>query len=240
MTMIRRDFLKFTAFTTAGIFLGVPLPLLFSFRSQACKHTESRRLKLKVIGLGWTGCHAVGNMARKDVKNIHFIAADMDPSDLRKAACSTKILLESEGNRGLVSSEVARRGYRARLLNRKVISNHINGTDLVIIVGGMGGGTCTAYATVTAQESSRAGTQTVAVVTTPFPFEGRRRLKDAEEGVRQLEEATDKVIVVPNSRVLSMFSSPPTLLDAFKKSDEILSQVVGDFVFTASLDDIPA
>ncbi|OGQ45546.1 MAG: cell division protein FtsZ, partial [Deltaproteobacteria bacterium RIFCSPLOWO2_02_44_9] len=182
--------------------------------------------KIKVIGIGGCGCNAVNTMIEFKLEGVEFLAANTDSQDLAASKAPVKIQLGENLTKGLGAGANPEVGRTAAIESRDVVRTAIEGTDMVFIAAGMGGGTGTGGAPVVAELAKELGALTVAVVTKPFGFEGKRKMKYAEEGLKTLKGIVDTVITIPNQRLLSIASKNTSLSDAFKKADEILYQAV--------------
>ncbi len=177
---------------------------------------------IKVIGVGGGGGNAVEHMVTQSIEGVDFICANTDAQALKNA--SSKIIMQLGGGitKGLGAGANPDIGRQAALEDRDRIAEIITGADMLFITAGMGGGTGTGGAPVVAQIAKDLGILTVAVVTKPFPFEGRKRMTVAEQGIRQLSEHVDSLITIPNEKLLSVLGKNISLLDAFKAANNVL------------------
>ncbi len=182
--------------------------------------------KIKVIGIGGGGGNAVNTMIAAGLSGADFIAANTDAQALKANASNIKIQLGEQITRGLGAGANPEVGKKSALEDREKIREILEGSDMVFITAGLGGGTGTGAAPVIAQIAKEVGALTVAVVTKPFIFEGNRRMKQADEGLRELKAVVDTVITIPNQRLLAVAGKSTSMLDAFKKVDEVLLQAV--------------
>ena len=182
--------------------------------------------KIKVVGVGGGGGNAVNMMISYELNGVDFITANTDAQALAAARAPIKIQLGNEITKGLGAGSDPDVGKRAALESRDLIKDHLSGADMVFITAGLGGGTGTGAAPVVAEIGKELGALTVAVVTKPFLFEGKKRERQAEEGIAALKETVDTLIVIPNQRLLSVGGRNMSLLDAFKKADDILYYAV--------------
>lgn len=182
--------------------------------------------KIKVIGIGGGGGNAVNTMIRTGIEGVEFITANTDVQSLRFSLAEKKIQIGKELTRGLGAGADPDIGRDAMLEDRHAISEAMQGSNMVFITAGMGGGTGTGGAAIAAQIAREQGALTVAVVTKPFSFEGKRRLKYAEEGIRRLEECVDTLITIPNQRLLEVSSPELSMIDAFRMADNVLVNAV--------------
>ncbi|RZA17745.1 MAG: cell division protein FtsZ, partial [Proteobacteria bacterium] len=182
--------------------------------------------KIKVIGIGGGGGNAVNTMIRTGIEGVEFITANTDVQSLRFSLAERKIQIGKELTRGLGAGADPDIGRDAMLEDRHAISEALQGSNMVFVTAGMGGGTGTGGAAIAAQIAREQGALTVAVVTKPFAFEGKRRLKYAEEGIRRLEECVDTLITIPNQRLLEVSSPELSMIDAFRMADNVLVNAV--------------
>lgn len=182
--------------------------------------------KIKVIGVGGGGNNAINSMINEDaIKGVDFIAVNTDSQALLNSLASVKIQIGEKLTKGLGAGGNPQMGQKAAEESRERIKEVLQGTDMVFITGGMGGGTCTGAAPLIAQIAKKElGILTIGVVTKPFLFEGTRRMTNAEEGVSQLRENVDTLIVIPNQKVMEVVNNKATLLEAFKIADSVLSK----------------
>ncbi|MBI1798754.1 MAG: cell division protein FtsZ [Candidatus Eisenbacteria bacterium] len=178
--------------------------------------------KLKVIGCGGAGGNAVNRMIGAGLRGVEFIAANTDLQALNQSLAPHRIQLGASATRGLGSGGDPSVGRRAAEEDEQAIADAILDSDMVFITAGMGGGTGTGAAPVVARLARQSGALTVAVVTKPFAFEGRRRMRQAEEGLAELRAEVDTLIVIPNERLLSVVDKGTSLSDAFSVCDEVL------------------
>jgi len=187
---------------------------------------ERRGANIKVIGIGGAGSNAVSRMIDAGLQGVQFVAANTDIQDLESTDAEFKIQLGEEVTKGLGSGGNPDVGLRAAEESRQELKNAIEGSDMVFITAGMGGGTGTGGSPVVAEISKELGALTVAVVTKPFSFERGKRMAIAEEGIERLRAKVDALITIPNDRLLGLSESRLTLLEAFNMADEILRQGV--------------
>jgi cell division protein FtsZ len=179
-----------------------------------------------VIGVGGGGCNAVNTMIRSGLKGVEYIVANTDAQALSVNLADVKIQLGGELTKGLGAGANPEIGRKAALDDYERISEIIDGSDMVFVTAGMGGGTGTGAAPVIAKLSKELGALTVGVVTKPFLFEGRKRMKQALRGIADLEDNVDSLITIPNQRLLHLAGESLSLVDTFKKADEVLLQAV--------------
>jgi cell division protein FtsZ len=182
--------------------------------------------KIKVIGIGGAGGNAVNTMISSNLKGVDFIAANTDAQALGASTAPIKIQIGAEVTKGLGAGSDPDVGRRSAIETKEVLKNSLAGADMVFITAGLGGGTGTGGAPIVAEISKEMQILTVAVVTKPFLFEGKRRITQAEEGITELRKIVDTLIIVPNQRLLSLGGKNISLLEAFKKADDILYHAV--------------
>jgi cell division protein FtsZ len=187
---------------------------------------ELSHAKILVIGVGGGGGNAVNTMIAGNLDGVEFVAANTDLQALQANMASVKIQLGDHLTKGLGAGANPEVGRKSAEESVQLIAETMTGADMVFVTGGMGGGTGTGAAPVIAQIAREAGALTVGVVTKPFGFEGRRRSRQAEEGIARLEEAVDTLIVIPNNRLLEVVGANTSMIDAFRKADEVLLNAV--------------
>ncbi len=178
--------------------------------------------KVKIIGIGGGGNNALNTMITSQLSGVEFIAANTDVQALAANMAPVKLQLGSTLTKGLGAGANPEIGRKAALEDVDKIRDTLKGADMVFITAGLGGGTGTGGAPVIAEVAREAGALTVAIVSKPFIFEGKRRMKQAEEGLANLKMTADALITIPNQRLLSICGKSMTLLEAFKKADDIL------------------
>ncbi|QFU74986.1 cell division protein FtsZ [Halioglobus maricola] len=177
---------------------------------------------IKVIGVGGGGGNAVKHMIDNSVEGVDFICANTDAQALSDIESRTVLQLGGEITKGLGAGANPEIGRAAAMEDRERIADSIRGADMIFITAGMGGGTGTGGAPVVAEVARELGILTVAVVTRPFPFEGKKRLKIAQEGVGELQQHVDSLITIPNEKLLEVLGKNTSLLDAFKEANDVL------------------
>lgn len=187
---------------------------------------QNQGAKIVVIGVGGSGCNAVNTMIRMGLEGVEFITANTDKQALDASLAQTKIAIGQELTAGLGAGANPEVGRKAALEDYAKISEILAGANMVFITAGMGGGTGTGAAPVIAKIAKEVGALTVGVVTKPFMFEGRKRLKHAEGGILALRENVDSLITIPNQRLLAISGATLSMVDAFKKADEVLLNAV--------------
>jgi cell division protein FtsZ len=181
---------------------------------------------IKVIGCGGGGSNAVNRMIVEGLKNVEFIAINTDKQALMLSNANHKIQIGEKLTKGLGAGANPEIGRKAAEESREEITAAIKGANMVFITAGMGGGTGTGAAPIVAEIAKSMDILTVGVVTKPFPFEGKRRMRHAEMGIATLKEKVDTLVIIPNERLLNMADKKTTLLDSFKLADEVLRQGV--------------
>ncbi len=181
---------------------------------------------LKVVGVGGGGTNAVNSMVRNQIMGVEFIVANTDIQSLESSSCTHKVQLGSDLTRGLGAGSSPEVGQRAAEESESEIRNMLDGADMVFITAGMGGGTGTGGAPTVSRIAREIGALTVGIVTKPFSFEGKRRMVQAEAGIRELKEAVDTLIVIPNQKLLSFVGKQTSFTSAFGVVDDVLKQAV--------------
>lgn len=181
---------------------------------------------IKVIGVGGGGGNAVNHMIKNSVEGVEFICANTDAQALKNVGARTVLQLGPGVTKGLGAGTNPEIGRQAAMEDRDRIAEVLQGADMVFITTGMGGGTGTGAAPIIAEVAKEMGILTVAVVTRPFPFEGRKRMQVADEGIRALSECVDSLITIPNEKLLTILGKDASLLSAFAKADDVLSGAV--------------
>jgi len=182
--------------------------------------------KIKVIGVGGGGCNAVNRMIRAKVEGVEFITANTDLQALKLSQAPVKIQLGAKLTKGLGAGANPEVGRKAALEDTEKIIEALEGSDMIFITAGLGGGTGSGAAPVVASLASELGALSVAVVTKPFAFEGKRRMLQAEQALQELIGAVDTVIVIPNERLMETVERGTSFFDAFRIADDILRQAV--------------
>lgn len=182
--------------------------------------------RIKVIGVGGGGGNAVNRMARQGLDGVEFIVANTDVQALRSNAAAVKLQIGSKLTKGLGAGADPNVGRSAALEDTDKIIQALDGADMIFVTTGLGGGTGTGAAPVIASLASELGALTVAVVTKPFKFEGKKRLLQAEKGLDALRDCVDTIITIPNERLLTIIDRSTTLTDAFGTADDVLRQAI--------------
>lgn len=190
------------------------------------KRLRDNNANIKVFGVGGAGINAVNNMIDCGLQGVEFYAANTDAQTLVRCQAEHKIQLGEEITRGLGAGADPDIGFAAAKESLESIRTSLEGADMVFVTCGMGGGTGTLSSSVVAEAARELGCLTVGVVTKPFLFEGKRRMRNAERGIEELKKQVDTLITIPNQRLLSIAGRNTTLLDTFKRADDILYQAV--------------
>jgi cell division protein FtsZ len=181
---------------------------------------------IKVIGVGGGGGNAVDHMVRESIEGVQFISVNTDAQALRKTSVSTVIQIGGDITKGLGAGANPQVGRDSALEDRDAIKAEPEGSDMIFIAAGMGGGTGTGAAPIIAEIAKELGILTVAVVTKPFSFEGKKRMAFAEQGIEELSKHVDSLITIPNEKLLKVLGRGITLLDAFAKANDVLKNAV--------------
>lgn len=181
---------------------------------------------IKVVGVGGGGGNAVEHMVRESIEGVEFISINTDAQALRKTSVNSVIQIGGDMTKGLGAGANPQVGRDAALEDRDRIKEELNGADMVFIAAGMGGGTGTGAAPVIAEVAKELNILTVAVVTKPFSFEGKKRLAFAEQGIEELSKHVDSLITIPNEKLLKVLGRGITLLEAFASANDVLKNAV--------------
>ncbi|XZQ54801.1 MAG: cell division protein FtsZ [Arsenophonus sp.] len=181
---------------------------------------------IKVIGVGGGGGNAVEHMVRERIEGVEFFAVNTDAQALRKTSIGQTIQIGNDITKGLGAGANPEVGRNAAEENREALRNALDGADMIFIAAGMGGGTGTGAAPVVAEISKELGILTVAVVTKPFNFEGKKRMTFAETGISELSKYVDSLIIIPNDKLLKVLGRGISLLDAFSAANDVLKGAV--------------
>ncbi len=182
--------------------------------------------RIKVVGIGGSGLNAIDHMIRSKVKNVEFIAINTDAQDLHHSLASKKIRIGKNLTKGLGAGMNPEIGRQAAEETKDEIQEAVKGADMVFVSCGLGGGTGTGGAPIVAKTAREQGILTVGIVTKPFGFEGNQRMQIAENGLVDLKNAVDALIVIPNDRLLGLVQKETTFVSAFAICDEVLRQAV--------------
>jgi cell division protein FtsZ len=199
---------------------------------------NSLTARIKVIGIGGGGSNAVNTMIGAKLGGVDFMVANTDAQSLEASLAPVRIQLGGMVTKGLGAGANPEIGRRAALEDQEKIREYLEGSDMIFITAGMGGGTGTGGAPVLARVAREAGALTVGVVTKPFLFEGKKRMRQADDGIDELKASVDTLIVIPNQRLLSIAAKTTTMLEAFHKADDVLLQAVrgiSDLIITPGL-----
>ena len=186
----------------------------------------SQNAVIKVVGVGGGGGNAVSHMVKSSIEGVDFICANTDAQALKSSGAKFTLQLGGNVTKGLGAGANPEVGRQAALEDRERIVEMLGGADMVFITAGMGGGTGTGAAPVVAQLAKELGILTVAIVTKPFPFEGRRRMQVAMKGIEDLSQHVDSLITVPNEKLLTVLGRDVTLLSAFRQANDVLHGAV--------------
>jgi len=188
--------------------------------------TSGLTANIKVIGVGGGGGNAINNMITQNMTGVEFIVANTDAQALEKNQAEVCLQLGGDKTRGLGAGANPNLGKEAAEIEKQHISEMLIDTDMLFITAGMGGGTGTGAAPVIAEIASEMGILTVAIVTKPFSFEGKRRMRQAEAGIEELRKYVDTLITIPNQKLVGAVGKSTTMMDAFRKADDVLLQAV--------------
>ncbi|WP_058485623.1 cell division protein FtsZ [Defluviitalea phaphyphila] len=188
--------------------------------------TQDNVAQIKVVGVGGGGNNAVDRMIEEELKGVEFITVNTDRQALSRSKASVKIQIGEKITKGLGAGANPEIGKKSAEESREEIIQAIKGADMVFVTAGMGGGTGTGAAPVIAKLAKEEGILTVGVVTKPFGFEGRKRMINAEKGIAELKENVDTLVIIPNDKLLHIIDKKTTMIEAFKKADEVLRQGV--------------
>ena len=181
---------------------------------------------IKVVGVGGGGCNAVNRMVEAELKGVDFIAVNTDRQALNRCVAETKVQIGEKLTRGLGAGANPEIGQKAAEETLDEITSLLDGTDMVFITAGMGGGTGTGAAPIIAKAAKDMGILTVGVVTRPFSFEGAKRKKQADLGINFLKKYVDSLVIVPNDKLLQNCEKNTSMLQAFQMADDVLRQGV--------------
>ncbi len=184
--------------------------------------TTTQNAIIKVIGVGGGGGNAVNHMVQAEIEGVEFICANTDAQALKSSSCKTILQLGSQITKGLGAGAHPEIGRQAAEEDRERIQDVLEGSDMVFITAGMGGGTGTGAAPIVAEVAREMGILTVAVVTKPFPFEGGKRMQVAQQGIEELAARVDSLITIPNEKLLAVLGKDMSLLNAFCAANDVL------------------
>ncbi len=194
--------------------------------------------KIKVVGVGGAGGNAINRMIDAGLVGMEFIGVNTDSQALAQSRATRRVQIGSRLTQGLGSGALPDVGREAIEEDRELVRESLLGANMVFVTAGMGGGTGTGAAPVVAELAREAGALTVGIVTKPFQFEGRKRMEQAEQGLRELRERVDTLIIIPNQRLLSIVMKDTTLVQAFRMADEVLHQAtkgISDLIMVPGL-----
>ena len=187
---------------------------------------QDRVVKIKVIGVGGAGNNVINRMIEGGVQGVDFFVVNTDKQDLNKSICKNKVQIGEKLTGGMGAGSKPEVGKKSAEESRTAISKALEGTDMVFITAGMGGGTGTGAAPIVADLAREAGILTVGVVTKPFKFEGANRMRQAESGIAELAEKVDSLVIIPNDRLKYVTDQKITFANAFGIADDVLKQAV--------------
>ncbi|MBQ2785384.1 MAG: cell division protein FtsZ [Oscillospiraceae bacterium] len=187
---------------------------------------QERVVKIKVIGVGGAGNNVINRMIEAGVDGVDFIVVNTDKQDLNKSICKNKVQIGEKLTGGMGAGSKPEIGKKSAEESRAQIAKILEGTDMVFITAGMGGGTGTGAAPIVADLAHEAGILTVGVVTKPFKFEGANRMRQAETGIAELKDKVDSLIIIPNDRLKYVTDQKITFANAFGIADDVLKQAV--------------
>ena len=194
--------------------------------SSAIESYPDKVVNIKVIGVGGAGNNVVNRMIESGVSGVEFVVVNTDKQDLNKSKCPNKLQIGEKLTGGMGAGSKPEIGKKSAEESRAGISKILEGTDMVFITAGMGGGTGTGAAPIVADIAKELGILTVGVVTKPFRFEGMRRMKQAEGGINELRNKVDSLVIIPNERLKLATDQKITMLNAFEIADDVLQQAV--------------
>ena len=199
---------------------------MYEYEEMENKQVVDGAATIKVIGVGGAGNNAVNRMVEAGIKGVEFIAVNTDRQQLQQSKAATKIQIGEKINIVLGAGANPDIGAQAAEESRSEIGEALRGADMVFVTAGMGGGTGTGAAAVVAGTAKELGILTIAVVTKPFTFEGKKRLAQAERGVESLKGKVDSLVVIPNDKLLQIIDRKTSIVEAFKMADDVLRQGV--------------
>jgi cell division protein FtsZ len=209
-----------------------------SFSIEFADENLQHQARIKVVGVGGSGNNAVNTMIHSGLEGVDFISVNTDVQALNSNAAAVRVHIGANVTRGLGAGADPERGRKAAIEDAAQLKEYLQGADMVFVTAGMGGGTGTGAAPVVAQLARELGALTVGVVTKPFQFEGRQRMRRADAGVLALSEHVDTLITIPNEKLMALADDELTFVDAFRKADEVLYQAVRGISDLITLDGI--
>ena len=187
---------------------------------------QERVVKIKVIGVGGAGNNVINRMIEAGVKGVDFVCVNTDKQDLNKSSCENKVQIGEKLTGGMGAGSKPEIGRKSAEESRAALAKLLEGTDMVFITAGMGGGTGTGAAPIIADIAHEAGILTVGVVTKPFKFEGANRMRQADAGINELKDKVDSLVIIPNDRLKYVTDQKITFANAFSIADDVLKQAV--------------
>ncbi len=209
-----------------------------SFSIEFADESSEYRARIKVVGVGGSGNNAINTMIHFGLDGVDYLSVNTDVQALNANSAAHRINIGANVTRGLGAGADPERGRKAAMEDANLLKEHLQGADMVFVTAGMGGGTGTGAAPVIAQIARECGALTVGVVTKPFLFEGKQRMRRAESGLCSLTEHVDTLITIPNEKLMSLADDELTFVDAFRKADEVLYQAVRGISDLITLDGI--
>lgn len=197
-----------------------------SFSIEFADDCSQYQARIKVVGVGGSGNNAINTMIQFGLEGVDFISVNTDVQALNSNSAAQRVHIGAGVTRGLGAGADPERGRKAALEDANVLKEYLQGADMVFVTAGMGGGTGTGAAPVVAQIAREVGALTVGVVTKPFGFEGRQRMRRADNGLAQLRDHVDTLITIPNDKLMALANDELTFVEAFRKADEVLYQAV--------------
>jgi cell division protein FtsZ len=209
-----------------------------SFSIEFADESSQYQAKIKVVGVGGSGNNAINTMIHFGLEGVDYLSVNTDVQALNANSAAHRIHIGANVTHGLGAGADPERGRKAALEDANLLKEHLQGADMVFVTAGMGGGTGTGAAPVIAQIARECGALTVGVVTKPFGFEGRQRMRRADAGLASLTEHVDTLITIPNEKLVSLADEDLTFVDAFRRADEVLYQAVRGISDLITLDGI--
>ena len=235
----RRQFLTTTSFLSAGMLTSLPIKDIFmqnNFKKYLSNNLKPE--KVKIVGIGGAGTNMLNNLIDFNLKNVEFIAVNTDAKSLEKSKAPIKLLIGEKLTEGKGANGNPLIGRGAAFQSAGAIKRTLTDSHMLFITAGLGGGTGTGASSVLAKICKDCGSQVIAMVSTPFSFEGEKRNKQAEEGILALNKVVDTIVVMPNDRIRGMVSENETIFDMFKKSDERIFHLIKNILSGLSNDNV--
>ncbi len=198
----------------------------------------NQNARIKVVGVGGGGGNVVNTMILSGVEGVDFVATNTDNQALRNSRAPMKVQLGTSLTKGLGAGANPEIGRQAAIEDKERLVELLQGSDMIFVAAGMGGGTGTGAAPIIAEAAREVGALTVGVVTKPFTREGKQRMKRADDGIKAMQDVVDSLIVIPNDRLIGLAGKSMSILDAFKPADDVLRQAVqgiSDLIITSGL-----